>query len=87
VYGIPDEALGKDDVYTPETALAVLRANHVSSGYLVKLRQARRHLPDDQHTKWLGKIDYTSPLLGQRTHKPAAPWTLAHLRFDVYALS
>jgi hypothetical protein len=87
VYGIPDAALGKDDVYTPETALAVLRANHVSSGYLVKLRQARRHLPDDQHTKWLGKIDYTSPLLGQRTHKPAAPWTLAHLRFDVYALS
>jgi len=87
VFGIPNEALGKDDVYTPATALAVLWANHLTSGYLVKLRGARPHLPDDEHTKWLGKVDYTCPLLGERTHKPAAPWTLAHLRFDVYALS
>src|SRR5262249_179602 len=27
VFGIPNEALGKDDVYSPETALAVLRAS------------------------------------------------------------
>jgi hypothetical protein len=87
VVGIPTAALGKDEVYTPATALAALQADHETSGYLVKLRQAKTHLPDDEHTKWLGSVAYTSPLLGQRTHKPAAPWMLAHLRFDVYALS
>jgi hypothetical protein len=44
-------------------------------------------LRDDDHTKWVGSVQYTSPLLGQRTRKPAAPWTFAHLRFDVYELS
>jgi hypothetical protein len=87
VLGLPNEALGKDAVYTPASALAALQAEGQTSGYLVKLRLARHHLPDDAHTKWLGSVAYTSPVLGQRTHKPAAPWTLAHLRFDVYALS
>ena len=87
VFGIPTAALGKDDVYSPATALAVLQANNHPTGYLVKLRQARTHLPDDVHTKWLGSVGYVSPLLGQTTHEPAAPWKLAKLRFDVYALS
>jgi hypothetical protein len=87
VFGIPNKPLGKDDLYSPATALAVLHAYHRTSGYLVKLRVGRRHLADDEHTKWLGRVVYTGPLLGQRTSKPAAPWTFARLRFDVYALS
>jgi len=87
VLGVPTEALGKDDVYSPQTALDVLHANHLTHGYLVKLRTTHNHLPDDAHTKWLGSVAYTSPLLGQSIHGPAAPWTLAHLRFDVYELS
>ena len=88
VLGIPTAALGKDDVYTPDAARSVLQANHTSTGYLVKQTvPGKPRLADDDHTKWVGSVQYTSALLGQRIHEPAAPWTFAHLRFDVYALT
>ena len=89
MFGIPTEALGQDDVYTPDDrARACCRRTTLSSGYLVQLRHgARITCPDDAHTKWLGSVAYTARCSASARTRPPRPWTFAHLRFDVYALS
>lgn len=87
VFGIPPKGLGRDVVYTPEQARGVLERNNFESGYLVQLRRrGEKKLPDDDRTRFLGTVNYSSPILGQTTSPPAAPWEIAQLRLDVYAL-
>jgi len=87
VYGIPPKGLGRDVVYDPASARGVLLRNHFASGYLVQLRlRGTKKLPDDDHTRFLGTVNYSSPILGQTTSPPAAPWKIAQLRLDVYAI-
>ncbi len=88
VFGIPTSATVPDQVYTPDAARRLLQRKHASSGYLVQLQSPDgERLPDDGDTKWVGSVAYTSPQLFQYPVGPAAPWTFAHLRFDVYALN
>ncbi len=87
VFGIPPKGLGRDVVYDPASARGVLQRNHFDSGYLVQLRlRGQKKLPNDDHTEYLGTISYSSPILGQTTSPPAAPWKIAQLRLDVYAI-
>ena len=87
VFGIPPKGLGRDVVYDPASARGVLERNHFTSGYLVQLRlRGTKKLPDDDHTHYLGTVSYSSPILGQTTSPPAAPWKIAQLRLDVYAI-
>jgi hypothetical protein len=87
VYGIPHSAIAPDQVFTPRAARSVLRENGASSGYLVQLRpEGAGRIADDDHTRWVGSVDYTVPLLEQHPVPPAAPWTFPRLLLDVYAL-
>jgi hypothetical protein len=88
VFGVPARPLAKDYAYDATTAQAVLTRNKLTSGYLVSLRvRGRKRFPDSDHTHYLGTVEYACPILGQHTHSPAAPWEIAHLKFDVYALT
>ena len=87
MYGIPPKGLGRDVVYDPASARGVLERNHFASGYLVQLRlRGQRKLPNDDHTQYVGTVSYSAPILGQTTSPPAAPWKIAQLRLDVYAI-
>ena len=87
VFGIPPKGLGSDVVYDPASARGVLQRNHFDSGYLVQLRlRGQKKLPDDDHTSTSGRSATPSPILGQTTSPPAAPWKIAQLRLDVYAI-
>ena len=87
VFGIPPRGLGRDVVFDPEKARAIFDRLHLDAGYLVQLRlRGTKRFPDTDHTRYLGTVLYGSPILGQTTQPPAAPWKVAVLRLDVYEI-
>jgi hypothetical protein len=88
VFGYPPRGLGRDVVFDPEKARAIFDRLHLNAGYLVQLRlRGTKRFPDTDHTRYLGTVLYGSPILGQTTQRPAAPWKVAVLRLDVYEIT
>ena len=87
VFGIPPKGLGRDVVYDPArpeaccSATTSTRAISCSSA-----GAARKSSPTTTTREYIGTIGYSSPILGQTTSPPAAPWKIAQIRLDVYAI-
>jgi hypothetical protein len=87
VFGFSPLGLGRDPVYNPREARLLLQRHHVTSGYLVALQAPGRHrFGDDDHTHFVGVVDYVCPTLGETKRGSATPWTFADLTFDVYTI-
>jgi len=87
VFGFPTLGLGRDGVYNPTEARLLFRRHQVTSGYLVALEAPGRHrFRNDEHTHFIGVVDYLCRTLGETKGGSATPWTVAHLDFDVYTI-
>ena len=64
-----------------------LVAHAALSGLAKIFLRGTQRFPDTDHTRYLGTVLYGSPILGQTTQRPAAPWKVAVLRLDVYEIT
>jgi hypothetical protein len=86
--GMPSDPFGKDPQFDPDTARARLRASGFDRGYLVALRAPGAVAPSvGTGARYLGTVDYVSPLLKRTVKRKPAVFQLVPFHFDVYALS
>jgi hypothetical protein len=88
VVGMPGDPFAQDLQFDPASARARLRAAGFARGYLVALRApGATPITSSPGTKYLGTVDYVSPLLKRTVKRKPAVWQLVPFHFDVYALS
>jgi hypothetical protein len=77
-----------DPIFDPASARAALGRAGLSSGYLVDLRDAgAQPFPDDEHTRYVGTIDYSIPVLNRSLDRSKERFHDVRVQLDVYALS
>jgi hypothetical protein len=88
VVGMPADPFGKDVQLDPDAARAKLRRAGFDRGYFVSLRApGATRVANDARTRYLGTVDYVSPVLGRSAKRVPAAFRLVPFHFDVYALS
>ena len=88
VVGMPSNPFAKDVQFDPASARARLAASGFDKGYLVALRPpGAAPAASSTGTKYLGTVDYVSPLLKRTVKRKPAAFQLVPFHFDVYALS
>jgi len=77
-----------DPVFDPGSARAALADAGYDAGYLMTLRrQSATRFPDDAHTRYLGSVSYTVPILRRSLDRWSERFSSVRLRFEVYALT
>jgi hypothetical protein len=88
ILGVPFEPGHRDPQFDPEGALAVLHKAGRQKGYLVALRgPGAVRFPDDDHTTYLGTIEYRVPVLRRRIDRAQERFRTVPLQLDVYAVA
>jgi hypothetical protein len=88
VVGMPSNPFAKDVQFDPASARARLAASGFDKGYLVALRPpGAAPAASSTGTRYLGTVDYVSPLLKRTVKRKPAAFQLVPFHFDVYALS
>jgi len=88
VVGMPTDPFGKDVHFTPAAARTRLAASWFDRGYLISLRAPGNTVPTvGPGARYLGTVDYVSPLLKRTVKRKPAAFQLVPFHFDVYALS
>jgi hypothetical protein len=88
VVGMPTDPFGKDVQLDPAAARAKLRNAGFERGYFVSLRApGAARVASDARTRYLGTVDYVSPILGRSAKRIPAAFRLVPFHFDVYALT
>ncbi|MDQ1475323.1 MAG: hypothetical protein QOE62_552 [Actinomycetota bacterium] len=88
VVGMPSNPFARDVQFDPARARAQLAASGFDKGYLVALRApGAGPAASATGTKYLGTVDYVSPLLKRTVKRKPAAFQLVSFHFDVYALS
>ncbi len=88
VVGLPKNAFGPDEPLDPDAARALLRRAGYDHGYLVSRREpGSPRRPDDARTRFVGTVDYVSPILRRSVDRSPSSFELIPLLFDVYVLS
>jgi hypothetical protein len=77
-----------DPVFDPTSARAALAEAGYDAGYLMTLRRPfATRFPDDAHTRYLGAVLYTVPILRRSLDRWSERFNSVRLRFEVYALT
>jgi hypothetical protein len=88
VVGLPKDPFGSDVQFDAATARATLQKSGFDRGYLVSLRAPGTKVREsDPHARYLGTVDYVSPILRRTVKRSPAIFQLVPFQFDVYALS
>ncbi len=87
--GMPSDPFAKDLQFDPATARARAAGRGLRPGLSRRVARARAPLrsASSAGTKYLGTVDYVSPLLKRTVKRKPAVWQLVPFHFDVYALS
>jgi hypothetical protein len=85
---MPTDPFGKDVQLDPAAARTKLRKAGFERGYFVSLRApGATRVAGDARTRYLGTVDYVSPVLGRSAKRIPAAFRLVSFHFDVYALT
>ena len=89
VVGMPTDPFGKDvQLRRPRPRSPSCSSAGFDRGYLISLRApGTTPVADGARTRYLGTVDYVSPILSRTVKRTPAQWQLIAFQFDVYALS